>query len=122
MPASGLQLPQTSLADGAVVARLLADHKIENVVLNACLSAYNRNGPATNLAHILLQHGVRRVSAMWFYVHWQTVSTYLETFYSELLVRCVDFDRAAQRARAAVLPVRGSRKKARCSEKTAATA
>ena len=101
-PASGLQLPQTSLADGAVVARLLADHKIENVVLNACLSAYNRNGPATNLAHILMQHGVRRVSAMWFYVHWQTVSTYLETFYSELLVRCVDFDRAAQRARAAV--------------------
>lgn len=99
---SGLQVPQTSLADADVVAQLLAEYKIENVVLNACLSAYNRDGPATNLAHILLRHGVRRVSAMWFYVHWQTVATYLETFYSELLVRCVDFDRAAHRGRAAV--------------------
>lgn len=81
---------------------MLAEYKIENVVLNACLSAYNRDGPATNLAHILLRHGVRRVSAMWFYVHWQTVATYLETFYSELLVRCVDFDRAAHRGRSAV--------------------
>ncbi|KAK0392065.1 hypothetical protein NLU13_1563 [Sarocladium strictum] len=101
-PVSGLQVPQTSLADANVVGKLLAEYKIENVVLNACLSAYNRDGPATNLSHILLQHGVRRVSAMWFYVHWQTVATYLETFYSELLVRCVDFDRAAHRGRAAI--------------------
>lgn len=94
--------PQTHLARAEAVANLLARHKIENVVLNACLSAYNRTGPATNLAHIFLKHGIQNVSAMWYYVHWQTVSTYLQTFYNELLVKYTDFHVAAQKGREAI--------------------
>ena len=96
-------VPQTNLAKAESIARLLACHKVENVVLNACLSAYNRDSPTTNLAHILLKHGIRNVSAMWYYVHWQTAATYLDTFYDELLVKGTDFHLAAQRGRAAIL-------------------
>ncbi|KAI9155187.1 TPR repeat-containing protein [Paramyrothecium foliicola] len=99
---SGYQAPQTHLARADAVAQLLARHQIGNVVLNACLSAYNRTGPTTNLAHIFMKHGIRNVSAMWFYVHWQTVSTYLETFYDQLLVKNAGFHVAAQRGREAI--------------------
>ncbi|KAI5468020.1 TPR repeat-containing protein [Mariannaea sp. PMI_226] len=97
----GYQVPQTHLAKAEAVAQVLARYKIENVVLNACLSAYTQ-GPSTSLAHIFLQHGIYNVSAMWFYVHWQTVSTYLEAFYEELLVWCKDFHFAAHRGREAI--------------------
>ncbi|GJN82001.1 hypothetical protein PLIIFM63780_005537 [Purpureocillium lilacinum] len=95
-------MPETNLAKAEEVAELLSRYRIENVVLNACLSAYNRTGPATNLAHIFLKHGIQNVSAMWYYVHWQTVATYLETFYEQLLVKCIDFHVAAQRGREAI--------------------
>ncbi|KAH6603268.1 hypothetical protein Trco_008043 [Trichoderma cornu-damae] len=98
----GYHVPQTRLARAADVARVLADYRVENVVLNACLSAYNRTGPATNLAHILLERGIHNVSAMWFYVHWQTVATYLDAFYNELLIKGTDFHLAAQRGRDAI--------------------
>lgn len=98
----GYHMPETNLAKAEEVAELLARYQVENVVLNACLSAYNRTGPATNLAHIFLRHGVQNVSAMWFYVHWQTVATYLEAFYEKLLVKCVDFHVAAQHGRDAI--------------------
>ncbi|KAL6799569.1 hypothetical protein GGI42DRAFT_58345 [Trichoderma sp. SZMC 28013] len=96
------QVPQTHLAKASDVAKVLADYHVENVVLNACLSAYNRSGPSTNLAHIFLERGVHNVSAMWFYVHWQTVATYLEAFYNELLIKGTDFHVAAQRGRDAI--------------------
>ncbi|XWX00189.1 hypothetical protein V2A60_008209 [Cordyceps javanica] len=99
---NGYHLPQTRLAAAAEVADLLARHHVENVVLNACLSAYNRSSSATNLAHLLLQRGVRNVSAMWFYVHYQTAETYLEAFYHHLLRGGLDFHLAAQRGREAV--------------------
>ncbi|KPM34846.1 hypothetical protein AK830_g11733 [Neonectria ditissima] len=98
----GYQVPQTSLAKADAVAAVLARYKIENVVLNACLSAYNRSGSGTSLAHIFLEHGICNVSAMWFYVHWQTVATYLDTFYDELLFHCKSFHLAAQRGREAI--------------------
>ncbi|KAL7942916.1 hypothetical protein V8C42DRAFT_142018 [Trichoderma barbatum] len=98
----GYQVPQTHLARATDVANVLAHYHIENVVLNACLSAYNRTGPTTNLAHIFLERGVHNVSAMWFYVHWQTVATYLEAFYNELLIKGTDFHVAAQRGRDAI--------------------
>ncbi|KAL6407933.1 TPR repeat-containing protein [Ilyonectria robusta] len=98
----GYQVPQTHLAKAADIAAVLARHDIENVVLNACLSAYNRTGSATSLAHIFLEHGICNVSAMWFFVHWQTVSTYLDTFYDELLYHCKPFHIAAQRGREAI--------------------
>lgn len=98
----GYQVPQTHLAKAASIAKLLAEHKVENVVLNACLSAYNRTGSGTSLAHIFLEQGIENVSAMWFYIHWRTVATYLETFYDELLINCVDFHVAAQRGREAI--------------------
>ncbi|KAL7929806.1 hypothetical protein V8C35DRAFT_314379 [Trichoderma chlorosporum] len=96
------QAPQTHLARASDVAKVLAGYYIENVVLNACLSAYNRSGTSTNLAHIFLERGVHNVSAMWFYVHWQTVATYLEAFYNELLIKGTDFHVAAQRGRDAI--------------------
>lgn len=95
-------VPRTRLVRVETVARLLARHKIENVVLNSCLSAYNRRLSSTNMAYVLMRHGIRNVSAMWYYVLTQTVSTYLETFYRELLVRRGDFHTAAQRGRAEV--------------------
>lgn len=95
-------IPQTHLARAEDVADLLARYRVENVVLNACLSAYNLTGPVSNLAHIFLQRGIQNVSAMWFYVHWQTVATYLEAFYDEFLVKGLDFDVAAQRGRDAI--------------------
>ncbi|KAH6975404.1 hypothetical protein BKA56DRAFT_524782 [Ilyonectria sp. MPI-CAGE-AT-0026] len=98
----GYQVPQTHLAKAADIAAVLARHDIENVVLNACLSAYNRTGSATSLAHIFLEHGICNVSAMWFFVHWQTVSTYLDTFYDEVLYHCKPFHIAAQRGREAI--------------------
>ncbi|KHN97216.1 TPR repeat-containing protein [Metarhizium album ARSEF 1941] len=97
--ASESSIPQTQLAKADAVAEVLAQHQVENVVLNACLSAYNRSGPATNLTHIFLRHGISNVSAMWYYVHWKTVQTYVEAFYDKLLIECLDFHAAAQRAR-----------------------
>lgn len=99
---SNFLIPQTELAKAEDVARVLARHQVENVVLNACLSAYNQSGPATNLAHIFLRHGILNVSAMWFLVHWKTVSAYVEAFYDKLLVECLDFHTAAQQAREAL--------------------
>lgn len=99
---NGYHLPQVRLARASEVADLLAEHQIENVVLNACLSAYNRTTSITNLAHLFLQRGVQNISAMWFYVHWKTVETYLETFYVQLLRKGVDFHVAAQQGREAV--------------------
>lgn len=84
------------------MADLLVEHQVENVVLNACLSAYNHASSLTNLAHLFLQRGVQNISAMWFYVHWKTVETYLEAFYHQLLRKGVDFHVAAQHGRDAV--------------------
>ncbi|KAK7212967.1 hypothetical protein V2G26_020145 [Clonostachys chloroleuca] len=95
-------LPGTCLAKADSIAEVLAKYKVENVVLNSCLSAYNRHESGTNLAQTFLRHGISNVSAMWYYVHWQTVSTYLETFYNELLVNQVDFHVAAHRGREAI--------------------
>ncbi|GFP59736.1 hypothetical protein ACSS6W_009703 [Trichoderma asperelloides] len=95
-------VPPTHLARATDVAKVLAECRVENVVLNACLSAYNRTGPTTNLAHIFLEHGILNVSAMWFYVHWKTVTTYLGAFYNELLIKGTDFHLAAQRGRDAI--------------------
>ncbi|KAH7152888.1 hypothetical protein EDB81DRAFT_718482 [Dactylonectria macrodidyma] len=98
----GYQVPQTHLAKAEDVAAVLARYEVENVVLNACLSAYNRSGSATSLAHIFLDHGICNVSAMWFFVHWRTVATYLDTFYDELLYYCKPFHIAAQLGREAI--------------------
>ncbi|KAG6038559.1 hypothetical protein E4U41_004070 [Claviceps citrina] len=95
-------IPQTRLAKAEDVAEVLSRFRIENVVLNACLSAYNRTSPATNLAHMFLRYGISNVSAMWFYVHWMTVETYVQAFYDKLLVDGLDFHVAAQRAREAL--------------------
>ncbi|KAG5951812.1 hypothetical protein E4U53_002251 [Claviceps sorghi] len=95
-------IPQTRLAKAKDVAEVLSRFRIENVVLNACLSAYNRSSPATNLAHMFLRYGVSNVSAMWFYVHWKTVATYVHAFYDNLLVKDLEFHKAAQRAREAL--------------------
>ncbi|KAL7922180.1 hypothetical protein ACQKWADRAFT_293777 [Trichoderma austrokoningii] len=95
-------VPSTHLARATDVAKVLAEYRVENVVLNACLSAYNRTGSTTNMAHIFLEHGILNVSAMWFYVHWKTVTTYLEAFYNELLIRGTDFHLAAQKGRDAI--------------------
>ncbi|GAO19974.1 hypothetical protein UVI_02008480 [Ustilaginoidea virens] len=99
---TGFSVPQTQLEKAEDAARVLARFQIENAVLNACLSAYNRSGPTTNLAHIFLRRGVSNVSAMWFYVHWRTAATYVDAFYDMLLVKCVEFHTAAQRAREAL--------------------
>ena len=98
----GYRLPDTHPERAEDVAQLLASYQIENVVLNACLSAYNRRGHATNLAHIFLKHGIVNVSAMWYYVHWQTVMTYLESFYEDLFINGTEFHRAAQNGREAL--------------------
>ncbi|KAG6247280.1 hypothetical protein E4U24_003251 [Claviceps purpurea] len=95
-------IPQTRLAKAEDVAEVLSRFRIENVVLNACLSAYNRSSSATNLAHLFLRYGISNVSAMWFYVHWKTVTTYVHAFYDNLLVNGLDFHIAAQRAREAL--------------------
>uniref|UniRef100_A0A8H7N5G1 CHAT domain-containing protein n=1 Tax=Bionectria ochroleuca TaxID=29856 RepID=A0A8H7N5G1_BIOOC len=92
-------LPGTCLAKADSIAEVLARYKVENVVLNSCLSAYNRHESGTNLAQTFLRHGISNVSAMWYYVHWQTVSTYLETFYNDLLVNQADFHVAAHKGR-----------------------
>lgn len=99
---NGYHLPQTRLARAADVAALLAEHHVEAVVLNACLSAYNRTTSLTNLSHTFLRLGIHNISAMWFYVHSQTVSTYLDAFYNQLLRKGVDFHLAAQHGREAV--------------------
>lgn len=83
----------------SVVADVLVEYRIENVVLNACLSAYNGTNSSANLSHIFLQRGIFNVSAMWYYVHWQTVATYLERFYVELLLKGTEFHAAAQAGR-----------------------
>ncbi|KAJ6788155.1 hypothetical protein PWT90_03256 [Aphanocladium album] len=99
---NGYHLPQTRLARASEVANLLVENQVENVVLNACLSAYNRSTSLTNLSQLFLQRGIQNISAMWFYVHWKTVETYLETFYNQLLRKGVDFHVAAQQGREAV--------------------
>ncbi|KAG5973976.1 hypothetical protein E4U55_000152 [Claviceps digitariae] len=95
-------IPLTKVAKAKDVAEVLSRFRIENVVLNACLSAYNQTRPASNLAHTFLRYGISNVSAMWSYVHWKTVTTYVHAFYDNLLVKDVNFHIAAQRAREAL--------------------
>lgn len=71
-------------------------------MLNACLSAYNHTQSTSNLSHIFLQRGIQNVSAMWYYVHWQTVATYLDKFYEQLLLKRAKFHEAAQKGREAI--------------------
>lgn len=102
MEGYGYNVPETQWTKASAVAELLAEHQIENVVLNSCLSAYNRTTSTSNLSQIFLRRGIQNVSSMWFYVHWQTAATYLHTFYYELLLKGVGFHIAAQKGREAV--------------------
>jgi hypothetical protein len=81
------------------IARILRDYRINYVVLNACFTANSMHGRISNLGRVLLQYGVRSVSAMWHYVNYETARIYVSTFYESVLFHGDDFATAAQKGR-----------------------
>jgi hypothetical protein len=68
------------------VGRVLAGACVPNVVLNACNSASFRDAaPGSNLAEVLLGHGVQSVVAMAYKVVEEAVEIFISVFYQALL-------------------------------------
>lgn len=85
-----------------MVAALLAQYQVENVVLHACLLTCNWTSGETNIAHDFLRHGISNVSVVSPYADWGTATAYIQAFYDNLLIKCLDFNVAAQQAREAL--------------------
>jgi hypothetical protein len=83
---------------------VLEHYKVENVVTNACWSAYTGHGQRGNSSRILLRKNryTRFVAGMWGKASGPTISTYLDAFYESLLVVGAPFEAAAQAARRAL--------------------
>ncbi|KAK3322730.1 hypothetical protein B0H66DRAFT_532056 [Apodospora peruviana] len=84
------------------VALVLAEHRIEYVVVNACWSGWPREGAYANFCRRLLKEGryIRSVAGLWAVGGEVLVCDYLDHFYTSLLKERMDFDAAVQAARA----------------------
>ncbi|KAJ4285993.1 hypothetical protein N0V88_008180 [Collariella sp. IMI 366227] len=94
------------------VGRELAAAGVKTAVLNACNSASFRDStPGSNLAQVLLKHGVRSVLAMAYRVVEEAVEIFMASFYHTLLIHGASVQTATQVARAAL--VRNQSRRAR---------
>ncbi|KAK1245182.1 hypothetical protein MKX08_004811 [Trichoderma sp. CBMAI-0020] len=67
------------------LASLLSSHGIHTVILNACQSAVEGEGPAANLAKALIQHGIQTAIAMAYKVLDVTANLFVCSLYDQLL-------------------------------------
>jgi hypothetical protein len=67
------------------IGKLLADHGVTMVILNACESASEGDDPSFNLARVLVQNGVETVVAMAYEVLQTAASIFTQAFYYQLL-------------------------------------
>lgn len=67
------------------LASLLNSHGVRTVILNACQSAVEGEGPGANLAKALIQHGIQIVVAMAYKVLDVTANLFVCSLYDQLL-------------------------------------
>lgn len=67
------------------LALLLSSHGVHTVILNACQSAVEGEGPAANLAKALIQHGIQTAIAMAYKVLDVTANLFVCSLYDQLL-------------------------------------
>ncbi|KAL2135253.1 hypothetical protein VTI74DRAFT_9238 [Chaetomium olivicolor] len=92
------------------VGRELAGAGVRTVILNACNSASFRDAtPGSNLAEVLLGHGVQSVLAMAYKVVEEAVEIFMTSFYYTLLAEGAPVQTATQVARSALLDNRSRR-------------
>lgn len=77
------------------VADLLQKHRISKVALNSCKSAYPLQSATTNMARILIDHGVTSVCAMSYDIHEDAAGPYYKAFYEAFILGQKDFHDAA---------------------------
>lgn len=95
---------------GTEIAKVLAEAGIQTVVLNACESASFRMAPKdTNLAEILLSHGIQSVVAMAYKVVDEAIEIFMNVFYQCLLIKKLSVQAAVRMSRLALLKRRGRR-------------
>ena len=88
---------------GDEVGKVLAQAGVRTVVLNACDSASFRDStPGSNLAEVLLSHGVHSVLAMAYKVVDEAVEIFMGSFYRSLLARGTSVQDATRVARLAL--------------------
>lgn len=81
------------------IAKLLQDHGIHCVILNACKSAVAHEGPSANFSVGLLEGGVPAVLAMSHNMHDSISKRFYSKFYQELIVNHAPIAIAASKAR-----------------------
>ncbi|KAG7284484.1 hypothetical protein NEMBOFW57_010859 [Staphylotrichum longicolle] len=92
------------LRAGADVGKELAKAGVRTVVLNACNSAsFRDSAPQSNLAEVLLLHGVKSVLAMAYKVVEEAVEIFMNSFYQSLLAESASVQDATRVARSALL-------------------
>jgi hypothetical protein len=81
------------------VADLLQKHRVSNVALNSCKSAYALQSPTTNMAHTLIDRGVVSVCAMSYDIYEDAAGPYYKAFYEAFILEQKSFHDAASSAR-----------------------
>jgi hypothetical protein len=95
---------------GDEIGKVLASTGIKTVVLNACSSAsFQCSTPESNLAEVLISHGVESVLAMAYKVVDEAVEILVNTFYQSLIVSGVSARDAARMSRLALIKNRSRR-------------
>lgn len=84
------------------IGKILSDHGITMVVLNACESAKAEYGENTNIAKIFTRWGVRNIVAMSFAVLESGAKIFLTSFYRHFITEGQNFSAAASLARHAI--------------------
>ncbi|KAI0417216.1 CHAT domain-containing protein [Xylaria grammica] len=76
---------EAQLVSAEDLAGLLSSHGVRTVILNACQSAVEGEGPSANLAKALIQNGIETVVAMGYKVLDVTARLFVSSFYDQLL-------------------------------------
>lgn len=95
---------------GDEIGRELFEAGVKTVILNACNSAsFQNRTQGSNLAEVLLGHGVESVLAMAYEVVEEAVEIFMDAFYQSLLIKDVSVQDAARLSRLALRKNRSRR-------------
>ena len=98
-PGGGLR-PQRWKIGASLVAGVIAEAKVENVVLNACKSAQTQNSEVTNMAIQFVRAGAQNAIGMSFLATVELASIFMVNFYEAYLVKRLELENAVLLARA----------------------
>jgi hypothetical protein len=100
---------------GDEVGKELSQAGVKTVVLNACESAsFRSSSRGSNLAEVLLSHGVQSVLAMAYRVVDEAVEIFMSAFYHCLLIDGLSVHHAARISRLALMKSRSRRARYMC--------